>query len=476
MIWPTLDSLIEASLLSMQQPPSLQIISDPGSSFLKGAGMAHSPSSPAAPVESATGGVLRQVVAASFIGNFVEWFDYAVYGYLATVIARVFFPESSPTTGLLAAYAVFAISFIIRPIGGLVWGHLGDKIGRRNALSWSILIMSVATFCVGLIPGFSQIGYAAPILLLLIHMVQGFSASGEYAGASAFLAEYAPERKRGLLTSVVPASTAAGLLFGSLLAALLTAVLSTEQLDSWGWRLPFLLAAPLGLIGRYIRFRLEDTPKFQEMERNINVESNTPLAILFTRHRRAIVIAFGVTCLNAVAFYLLLSYMPTYLSEQLHVDETASFVIASITLACYICFIFGMGALSDRFGRKRVLIAASICFVVGTVPLFSALDAFGLVGIALIQIVLAAFLTMNDGTLPTFLAEIFPTRVRYSGFAFSFNAANALFGGTAPFVATLLITLTGSNLAPAWYLVVAALVAMVAMLAARETAQAPLAD
>ncbi len=439
--------------------------------------MAHHSSSAAVAVAPAsTHGVLRHVVVASFIGNFVEWFDYAVYGYLATVIAYVFFPDSTPTTGLLAAYAVFAISFIVRPVGGLVWGHFGDKIGRRSALSYSILIMTAATFCVGLIPSFHQIGYAAPVLLLTVRMVQGFSASGEYAGASAFLAEYAPDRRRGLLTSVVPASTAAGLLFGSLLAALLTVALSTEQLHAWGWRLPFLLAAPLGLIGRYIRLRLEDTPKFQEMERNLNVQSNTPLSVLFTKHRRAIVIAFGVTCLNAVGFYLILSYMPTYLSEQLHVAETASFVIASITLACYIFFIFGMGALSDRFGRKRVLIAASICFAVGTVPLFSALGAVGLAGIALIQIVLAAFLTMNDGTLPTFLSEIFPTRVRYSGFAFSFNAANALFGGTAPFVATLLIKLTGSNLAPAWYLVAAAIVAMVAMISARETAQVPLAD
>lgn len=421
-------------------------------------------------------GVLRQVVTASFIGNFVEWFDYAVYGYLAVVISRVFFPDSSPTTALLATYAVFAISFLIRPIGGLVWGHFGDKIGRRTTLSWSILIMSVATFCIGLIPSFGQIGYAAPVLLLVIRMVQGFSAAGEYAGASAFLAEYAPDRRRGLLTSVVPASTAAGLLFGSLLAALLTGLLSTDQMTGWGWRLPFLLAAPLGLIGRYIRLRLEDTPKFQEMAREINVESNTPLSILFTHHRRALLIAFGVTCLNAVGFYLILSYMPTYLSEHLNVNETDAFIIEAITLACYIVFIFGMGALSDRFGRKRVLIAASVCFAIGTVPLFNALGAGGLIGIALIQIVLAAFLTMNDGTLPTFLAEIFPTRVRYSGFAFSFNTANALFGGTAPFVATLLIKLTGNNLAPAWYLVAAALVAMGAMLMARETAREPLAD
>ncbi|WP_064445133.1 MFS transporter [Rhodococcus sp. YH3-3] len=418
--------------------------------------------------------VLRRVVTASFVGNFVEWFDYAVYGYLATVIATVFFPESEPATALLATFAVFAISFIIRPIGGLVWGHFGDKIGRRAALSLSILIMSASTFCIGLIPGFDQIGYFAPVLLLLVRIVQGFSAAGEYAGASAFLAEYAPDRKRGLFTSVVPASTAAGLLFGSLVAAALTGLLSTEQLNSWGWRLPFLFAAPMGLIGRYIRLKLEDTPKFQEMERGM--KTNAPLSILFSHHRRAMLIAFGVTCLNAVGFYLILSYMPTYLSEVLNVGRTASFVASSIALTCYILFIFGMGALSDRYGRKRVLIAASIFFAVFTVPLFSALGAVGLVGMVLIQIVLCAFLTMNDGTLPTFLSEIFPTQVRYSGFAFSFNTANALFGGTAPFVATLLIEVTGSKLAPAWYLVAAALVAMGSMLMARETSRQPLPD
>ena len=426
------------------------------------------------PARQATPAVLRRVVVASFIGNFVEWFDYAVYGYLAVVIARVFFPDSSPETGLLATFAVFAISFIIRPVGGLVWGHFGDRIGRRTALSLSILIMSAATFCIALIPGHDQIGILAPILLLVVRMVQGFSASGEYAGASAFLAEYAPEGRRGLYTSVVPASTAAGLLFGSLIAALLTGVLTGDQLDSWGWRLPFLLAAPLGLIGRYIRLKLEDTPKFHELE--LREQSNAPLRILFTQHRRAIAIAFGVTCLNAVGFYLLLSYMPTYLSTELGVGETASFVASAITLTCYIGFIFGMGHLSDRFGRKRVLIAASVLFAVLTVPLFAALGAVGIVGIVLIQIVLSALLTMNDGTLPVFLAEIFPTRVRYSGFAFSFNSANALFGGTAPFVATLLIKVTGSNLAPAWYLVAAALVAMGSMFLARETADAPLAD
>ena len=435
---------------------------------------ASTPSKPDQLPAPAPPALLRRVVAASFIGNFVEWFDYAVYGYLATVIARVFFPDSSPSAGLLATFAVFAISFIIRPIGGLVWGHFGDRIGRRTALSLSILIMSGATFCIAFIPGHDRIGILAPILLLIVRMVQGFSASGEYAGASAFLAEYAPEGRRGLYTSVVPASTAAGLLFGSLLTAVLTAALSQDQLDSWGWRLPFLLAAPLGLIGRYIRLKLEDTPKFHELE--LREHSRAPLRILFSQHRRAIAIAFGVTCLNAVGFYLLLSYMPTYLSTELGVGETASFVASAITLTCYIAFIFGMGHLSDRLGRKRVLITASVLFAVLTVPLFAALSVVGIVGIVLIQIVLSAMLTMNDGTLPVFLAEIFPTRVRYSGFAFSFNTANALFGGTAPFVATLLIKVTGSNLAPAWYLVAAALVAMFAMFLARETSAEPLAD
>lgn len=418
--------------------------------------------------------VMRRVIAASFIGNFVEWFDYAVYGYFATIIARVFFPTSSPSTGLLATFAVFAISFIVRPIGGLVWGHFGDRIGRRTALSLSILIMSAATFCIAFIPGYDRIGYGAAITLLVVRMVQGFSAAGEYAGASAFLAEYAPDNRRGLYTSVVPASTAFGLLVGSLIAALLTALLSPSQMESWGWRLPFLLAGPLGLIGRYIRLKLEDTPRFRELE--LRNDQNTPLHDLFTKHRRAIVTAFGVTCLNAVGFYLLLSYMPTYLSTEMGVGETASFVAASITLVCYVLAIFWMGALSDRFGRKRVLIGASVLFILFTVPLFMAFGSVGIVGVAIIQVVLTCFLTLNDGTLPTFLAELFPTRVRYSGFAFSFNSANAIFGGTAPFVATLLIKVTGSKLAPAWYLVAAAVVAMITMLLARETSHSALAD
>lgn len=422
---------------------------------------------------------LRKAARASFMGNFVEWFDYAAYGYLATVIAATFFPQTDKATGLLATFAVFALSFIVRPLGGLVWGHFGDKYGRRNALSYSILIMSISTFCIGVLPTYGHIGLWAPALLLLIRLVQGFSASGEYAGASAFLAEYAPQGKRGLYTSIVPASTAAGLLFGAAFVAGLHGLLSSEDMQSWGWRVPFLLAAPFGLVGRYIRMSLQDTPKFLEMEQRLeNKECATPAPIreLLTVHRRSVIIGIGVTCLNAVAFYLLLSYMPTYLSTEMGMSESDSFIASTVSLATYIGLIFLMGKLSDFFGRKTMLVMASVLFLLLTFPLFGMLDHQPLVVILMIQIIFGAMLAMNDGTLPSFLAEIFPTRVRFSGFAFSFNIANALFGGTAPFIATWLIQLTGNKMAPAWYLLAAALVALVAMLSVRETAHAALRD
>ncbi|WP_411734549.1 MFS transporter [Paeniglutamicibacter sp.] len=415
-----------------------------------------------------------KVVAASFIGNFVEWFDYAVYGYLAVTITAVFFPDSDPATGLMLTFALFAISFLVRPLGGFVWGHLGDKIGRREALSWSILIMSAATFCIALIPSYNTIGIWAPILLLIIRVVQGFSASGEYAGASAFLVEYAPANRRGLYAAVVPASTAAGLLLGSLLAALLTGMLEPEQMQSWGWRLPFLLAAPMGLIGRYIRTKLEDSPIFKELAKEDNAVK-APVSSLFKNHWRQLIQAVGAVLLNAVGFYLILSYMPTHLSQNIGLSETASYVATTVALTTYIGFIFVVGMLSDRFGRKKVLMSASILFVVLTVPAFMLLETGNFLIVVLVQILLGAMLSLNDGTLPSYLAEMFPTRVRYSGFAVSFNLSNALFGGTAPFVATVLIASSGTDLAPGWYLMGAAVISLVAVAFSVETSKKPLA-
>lgn len=415
----------------------------------------------------------RRVITASFIGNFVEWFDYAVYGYLAGTISTVFFPEADRQTALLATFGVFAISFFVRPLGGFVWGHIGDRVGRKHALSLSIVIMSVATFCIALIPGYNTIGVMAPLLLLLVRVVQGFSAAGEYAGASAFLVEYAPSHRRGLYAAVVPASTAAGLLLGSLLAALLSSVLTPEQLQEWGWRLPFLLAAPMGLIGRYIRTRLEDTPAFRELAQEDNAVK-APAFTMFRTYRKQLILATGAVLLNAVGFYVILSYMPTYLSEELNFGAAESFLATTIALASYIGFIFLTGMASDKYGRKRMLITASVLFILLTVPAFMLLDTGNFLVIVLVQILLGAMLTLNDGTLPSFLAELFPTKVRYSGFAVSFNLANAIFGGTAPFMATLLIGITHNKLAPGWYLAAAAVISLIAVLFAAETSKKPL--
>lgn len=419
--------------------------------------------SPTTETEASESATMRRVVAASFIGNLVEWFDYAVYGYLATTLATVFFPDTSRTAGLLSTFAVFAVSFIIRPLGGVFWGRFGDRHGRRAALSISIIIMSGSTVVVAILPGYAQVGLLAPFLLLVVRLVQGFSAAGEYAGAAAFLYEYAPRNRRGLYTSVVPASTAAGLLVGSVSATVLTTALAEDQMASWGWRIPFLLAAPLGLLGRYVRLRLEDTPQYRELEQQ-DSSQHQPIKETFTRNRAALLRAFGATCLNAVGFYMLLTYMPTYLSNELGLSETTAFTSTTVALVIYIAAVFGAGRLSDRFGRPKMLITAGALFAVLSVPLFLLLGSTGVFGVFLIQIGLGLMLTGNDGCLPAYLADLFPTRVRYSGFAFSFNTANAVFGGTAPFIATFLINASGSSVAPAWYLAGAGVVAVAAVL------------
>ena len=417
--------------------------------------------------------ILRKAAGASFIGNFIEWFDYASYGYLAAVIGSVFFPKSDETAQLLSAFAIFALSFVLRPIGAVVWGAWGDRYGRRWALSWSILIMSGSTFLIGVLPGYSAIGIFAPLALFLLRMIQGFSASGEYAGAGTFLAEYAPPKHRGLYTSLVPASTAAGLLFGNVIVMPLQGFLDEADMHSWGWRIPFLLAGPLGLIGRYIRIHLEDSPVFNEMSQKAEKKSKhrVPLKTLLRSHRKRVAITFGVACLNAVAFYLLLTYMPTYFEKQLGIEATHAEAISAGTLAVYIVAIFFMGKISDMFGRRRMLVGACLAFIVLSIPLFWVMEQGNVVMIVAAEAVFALILTANDGTLATFLAESFPTEVRYSGFALSFNSANALVGGTAPLVATWLIKVTGTAIAPAFYLTCISVLALGAMCASRSIAR-----
>lgn len=421
--------------------------------------------------------MVRKVAVSSFLGNFIEWFDYASYSYFATTIALVFFPTGNHTVAMLQTFGVFALSFVLRPIGALFWGNFGDRKGRKGALAISIMFMSGASFLIGCLPSYAMIGVLAPVLLLLLRMVQGFSASGEYAGAATFLGEYAPTKKRGIYCSLIPASTAIGLLAGSTLASVMTASLSSDAVVSWGWRVPFLMAGPLGLVVHYIRTKLADSPVYASMTAAIDdkqasssqgEQGVSPLRELFQHHFKALMISFGACMLNAVGFYTVLTYLPTYLSDTVGMAAAQSSAITTICLVLYVALVFGMGHISDMFGRKKVLIGACVAFIVLTVPAFMVLNTAQFWPVLIVELAMCATLTANDGTLSSYLTETFPTSVRFTGFAFSFNLANAIFGGTAPFIATGLIYVTGSSTAPAWYMVAVAAVALAAMILSHE--------
>ena len=316
---------------------------------------------------------LKKVTFSSFLGNFIEWFDYASYSYLATVIALVFFPGEDRFVAVMSTFAVFALSFLVRPIGAVFWGNMGDKKGRKWALSISILMMSGATFLIGCLPGYALLGVGAPLLLLALRMVQSFSAAGEYAGAATFIAEYAPKNHRGFYCSMVPASTATGLLVGSLFATFMfnTWGATSDFVVDWGWRIPFLLALPLGYITHYIRTHLEDSPVYEEMQEHLKQQGSSvkhPIRTLFKKHLRVLIISFGACVLNAVGFYAVLTYLPNYLETTLNYDPSAASIITTIVLVAYIGFIFISGRISDRFGRKKMLIIACVGFIVLTIP------------------------------------------------------------------------------------------------------------
>ncbi|WP_449280963.1 MFS transporter [Leucobacter sp.] len=430
--------------------------------------------------------VLRRVLMASGLGTLLEYFDYASYSYLATTIAVVFFPPEDRTVALLSTFAVFALSFLVRPIGALVWGSLGDRIGRKSILATTIIIMSGATFLIGFLPGYATIGVAAPILLLVLRMTQSFSASGEYAGAGTFVAEYAPPKLRGLLTSVVPMAAAGGFLLASLMATILYASFSPEFMQEWGWRIPFFIAGPLGIIGLWLRSRLEDTPQFrrvQEIERREQELAQQQRAVSRTSRwseiRESLPAMFKillVMSLNAGGYYLLLSYIPTFLIEEAGMSEASSTLVVTIGLVAQLALIPFMARFSDRFGRKRTLMVSSIAFIVLSYPIMTLLSVGGVLLATIVLIVALVFFSMNDAVFPSFFTEMFGTRSRYLGFALPFNVGAMLFGGVAPLIGTWLIAATGNSSAPAFFLIFVGALSLVGLLMTPETARTDLVD
>jgi MFS transporter, MHS family, proline/betaine transporter len=418
-------------------------------------------------------GMLRRAMLGASVGNCVEWFDFAVYGYLAATLGAVFFPSEDPTISLLSSFAVFGVAFFMRPLGGFFFGPLGDRIGRQRTLAAVIILMSASTFVIAFLPGYAAIGIWAPILLVAARLLQGFSVGGEFGGASAFLAEYSPDERRGYLVSWIEFSAVGGFFLGSASVLLLTATIGEDALGSWGWRIPFLLAGPLGLIGLYIRLRVEDTPEFRALERSGEV-SGSPLRETMTQNWRPILQVIGLVIIQNAGFYIVLTYMPTYFSEQLGFSSTASSLSSVFTLLVAMALIPPLGALSDRVGRKPLLAASCVGFALLSYPLFLLMNQGSLVGAVLSHVALGALLAVFLSTTIAALAELFPTRVRYGGFSIGYNISVAIFGGAAPFFATYLISLTGNPLSPAFYLIAAAIASLITVATISETARTPL--
>jgi MFS transporter, MHS family, proline/betaine transporter len=410
---------------------------------------------------------VRKAVVGASIGNAVEWFDFAIYGFLATFIAAHFFPAGDDTAALLNTFAIFAAAFFMRPLGGLVFGPLGDRIGRQKVLAVVILLMSAATLLIGLLPTYTSIGVAAPLLLLGLRCLQGFSAGGEYGGGAVYLAEYADPARRGFTVTFMAWSGVLGFLLGSVTVTVLQATLPAAAMDSYGWRIPFLLAAPLGLVGLYIRLRLDDTPEFTELRTHDEV-AGRPLREALTTSWRPILQVIGLFLIFNVGYYVVFTFLPSYLIKTLHHSKTASFV--SITLASLVALILilPLAALSDRVGRRPLLIAGSGAFIVLAYPLFLLLNSGSLVAAIGAHCALAAIESVYVSTAVTAGVELFATRVRYSGFSVGYNVCVALFGGTTPYAVTWLTANVGSVAAPAGYLIVAAVLSLGTVLTLRR--------
>ncbi|GJF08853.1 MFS transporter [Mycolicibacterium cyprinidarum] len=434
-----------------------------------------SPDQPAnAKVEEPPPGVLRKAIAASAIGNATEWFDYGLYAYGISYISAAIFPGDAQSATLLALMT-FAVSFLVRPLGGFIWGPLGDRLGRRQVLAVTIVLMAGATFCVGLVPSYDTIGIWAPVLMVLLRMIQGFSTGGEYGGAATFMAEYSPPRRRGLLGSFLEFGTLAGFSLGALMMLGFSLVLTDDQMSTWGWRLPFLIAAPLGMVGIYLRLKLEETPVFKELEDSGKAEESIGAGFkdLITRYWAPILKLGGLVVALNVVNYTLLSYMPTYLESAIGLSTNMSLMVPIIGMLAMMVFLPFAGHLSDRVGRKPLWWVSLIGLFIAVVPMFLLMST-GVVGAIIGFAVLGLLYVPQLATISAMFPAMFPTQVRYAGFAIAYNVSTSIFGGTAPAVNEWLVTESGNNLWPAFYMMIAVVIGVIALATVPETARCPM--
>ncbi len=415
----------------------------------------------------------RKVVTSAAIGQFVEWYDFVVYAYTASLIATLFFPDENRAVSLLATFSVYAVSFLMRPLGGLLFGHIGDRLGRRSVLAVVILLMGGATGAIGLLPTFQSAGVLAPILLIVFRLIQGLSAGGEAMGSNALVAEYAPSDRRGSYVGFTYSFANLPAIFAALFILLLTNVLSPEDYQGWGWRIPFLLGGVFSLVGLYIRSRIAESPVFESTRAEQGV-SRSPLREAVQEYRQSMVFAFAMSSLAGLGFYTLTGYFSTYLRESVGLSSNAALISNSIALTVAFFAMPLGGWVSDHIGRRRVMMWSAAASALVAVPAYLLAGTGSLGGAVAGQSVLALTLGVFFGPFGIAILELFPTHVRYSGSSIGYNGAYLIFGGTAPLFSTWLVAATGSLLAPAVYMAVLAACVFFAVMRMPETYRRPL--
>jgi MHS family proline/betaine transporter-like MFS transporter len=408
----------------------------------------------------------RRAVSAVVIGNLLEWYDFAVYAGLAGVLATLFFPGGDPLVSLLASFSVFAVGFASRPVGALLFGRMSDRVGRRPTLLVVITMMGAATVLIGVMPTYATAGIWAALLLTLARTAQGLSVGGEFSSSTAFLVEFAPEGRRGLYGSLAYLTACLGSFFGLAVVFGIRSASTPEFMASWGWRIPFLISFPLLVIGLYIRLRVQESPAFRRTEK----VGPSPLASSLP----GMASLFGITVGFAVCSYTVLAFVVSYLTNVLKYPPTIAFPAILVATFLGSVAIPAFGALSDRVGRRPVILAGALGTALAAYPAYLLLSLGTLLSAIAGQLLIWLFMAMLCGACPAAFSEMFPTRLRTTAVGVSYSVALALFGGTTPFVSTWLIEVTGSVLAPAAFIVVTALVSVVAALRMRETAQSEL--
>lgn len=414
-----------------------------------------------------TAPAMKRTLLAGAIGNVLEWYDFALYGYFAPVFAALFFPSDSPSVSLISAFGVFAVGFLARPLGALVFGHWGDTLGRRNALAWSVLFMAIPTGAVGLLPTYEAIGVIAPIALILCRFLQGLSVGGEFTGSATFLVEHATASQRGYIGSWAGFSAQIGALLGSGVGALIASSLTDEALHQWGWRIPFLMGSVIALAGWYLRTRVAESPAFETTRRE-GALASSPIRDVFTTQCRAVTTVAGLMWLHGVSFYLLYVYMTTYLITMTPASLATVLWLNTGGMMLLALLIPVMGSWSDRIGQRPLLIVGAAGLSVLSYPCFLWLTSNDLPRMIVAQGLLTVLAACYMGPFFAAIARLFPTAYRYTGLSVGYNIGAALFGGTAPLVATLFIEWSGISLAPALYLSLCAAVSLAVTLTLRK--------